>query len=252
MVDPLRARHFRQFLEAEHADENLAFYVAVEAYRSIRDVYDRELKGREIICNFVDDAAATQVNLGSGVRNRLRVKCPFKLSSSHKSHMISNQAVLAAGTDWPPTLFDQCQSEVFNMLRADKFHRFMQSMFYDLMAKALQFRSFVVNQEIFARFMQICTDLSPERWELTLAEDGLEVYNAVEAHGETLMLKTRCTIYRPAKEILEVVSSPRHKVGYDHFLVSCDVLKEFDKSFKIIKFIVKLPSMVAKDRDAVW
>lgn len=137
------------------------------------------------------------------------------------------------------------------MLRADKFNRFMQSMFYDLMVKALQLRRIVINPDLFANFLQLCTDLSPQNWELTLAEDGLEVYNALD-QGETLMLKTRCTIYRPARQILEVVSTPRHKLRYDHFLISCDVLKEFDDSFKVVKFVFKLPMFVAKDRDAVW
>ncbi len=119
-------------------------------------------------------------------------------------------------------------------MRNDKFGRFVNSMFYDIMVKALQFRSIVVNPELFGVFLYHCASYDPRVWDLQLSKDGLEVYNFIDQEQrESLMLKTRCTIYRSVREILHVVSSLEHKQRYDPFMSTCSLLKEFDPTFKV-------------------
>lgn len=217
--DPLRAQHFRAFLESEHSDENLTFYVAVEAYHSLDEPRERRAKAREIWDNLVSPDAPHQVNLPGGVVAQLRARL----------------------AEAPPDLFAEAQELVLQVLRTDKFHSFVASMFFDTMVKALQLRSIVINPQLFDAFLDKCVSSDPAVWEHTVTREAIEVYTYLPYADSTeaLMVKTRCTIYRPAEQVLEVVSSPLHKPRYDPDLAACEVLREYDASFKVVRYVLR-------------
>ncbi len=86
-----------------------------------------------------------------------------------------------------------------------------------------------------------------------MRRDGLEVYSQLASTGDDMFIvKARCTIYRPAHAVLRAVSTPALKLQYDATLAACHVVREFDETFKIVKYHFRSPSIVAKDRDAIW
>lgn len=104
--------------------------------------------------------------------------------------------------------------------------------------------------------------MDPRVWELTLRRDGLEVYTQINSNininsnstvdDDMLVVKARCTIYRPAHSILRAVSTPAVKLRFDASLAACHTVREFDDTFKIVRYHFKSHSIIAKDRDAIW
>ena len=95
----------REFLEAEHAGENLDFWLSVKEFASNPDVDKR--KAKHIFVTFCAEYADRQVNLP----HKMLAEIDTKLKNDEVS----------------PDIFDAARQEIFRLLERDKLVRFRQS-----------------------------------------------------------------------------------------------------------------------------
>mmetsp|Transcript_19866 Transcript_19866/g.41672 ORF Transcript_19866/g.41672 Transcript_19866/m.41672 type:complete len:619 (+) Transcript_19866:1290-3146(+) len=117
---------FREFLEKEHAGENLDFFVAVknfcvDADGAIGTRLSKE-KSKYIFITFCADYADRQINLPSRMREELDIK-------------------INGEEDLRPDLFDAALDEIFELMDKDKFPRYKNSE---------EFKDFLVRLGVFA------------------------------------------------------------------------------------------------------
>lgn len=101
---------FREFLEAEHAGENIDFWVAVKDFRANgEDELDkRKEQAKQIFVTFCADYADRQVNI------------PHKMRAEIDAKLQSDDAI-------SPDLFDAAMQEIYRLLDRDKFLRYKAS-----------------------------------------------------------------------------------------------------------------------------
>ncbi len=164
-----KAAFFKRFLEGEHADENLLFWLAVEKYRRRPDE-DLAVEARRIVVHHLDDAGAKQIFLPPPMRRvsaRTRhVKLPklkkdrqeTKTMAPHGVVDIScSQAIFEQLEHAPRTLFDAAQLEIANAMAVDNYGRFCESMLYEAMSNALENKSALVDPVVFSTFLRYCS-----------------------------------------------------------------------------------------------
>ncbi|KAL7554416.1 hypothetical protein ACHAWF_017853 [Thalassiosira exigua] len=104
---------FREFLEAEHAGENIDFWVAVKEFKANKedDEQKRKEQARQIFVTFCAEYADRQVNL------------PHKMIGE-----IDGRLQSVEGEDViPQDIFDDAWQEIFRLLEKDKFDRYKKS-----------------------------------------------------------------------------------------------------------------------------
>jgi len=103
---------FREFLEAEHAGENIDFIVAVENYQDIGDddLERRKEQAKYIFVTFCAQYADRQVN----IPHRMLVEIDTRLNKTED-------------TSPPNSLFDEARDEIYRLLQSDNFARFKKS-----------------------------------------------------------------------------------------------------------------------------
>ncbi|KAI5103859.1 regulator of G-protein signaling 16, partial [Silurus meridionalis] len=99
---------FRTFLQSEHSEENIAFYLACEDYKKTKMSSKLCSKAKKIYEEFIDADAPREVNL------------------DHETKSITKKNVQE------PTCscFDLAQSKIYTLMEKDCYPRFLKSAFY--------------------------------------------------------------------------------------------------------------------------
>lgn len=108
---PLGIASFRDFLDAEHASENIEFWVAVKNFKDGASSAQRKHKGKNIYEKFCTVSAKKQINI------------------AHKM-LAEIDATLQKEEDTPPDLFDAAFHEIMRVLELDKFPRYKKSSYF--------------------------------------------------------------------------------------------------------------------------
>ena len=101
---------FREFLESEHAGENIDFWVAVTDFQADEehDSNKRKEQAKHIFVTFCANYADRQVNL------------PQTMLADIDKSLHEDEGI-------KPDLFDKPKQEIFQLLEKDKFLRYKQS-----------------------------------------------------------------------------------------------------------------------------
>ncbi len=105
---PLGIASFRDFLDAEHASENIEFWVAVKNFKDSASSAQRKLKSKNIYEKFCMPSSKKQINIAYKTR-----ACIDEL--------------LQKDEDISPEIFDAALHEVTRVLELDKFPRYKKS-----------------------------------------------------------------------------------------------------------------------------
>jgi hypothetical protein len=114
LKDKQHVEAFREFLKEEHADENLAFFLAVEELKQCQMLLERRNVVEKLFSSFIVDDAPRQVNLPSSIRVKL----------------LQNRENFG-----DVEMFDAAQQEVLSTLRTNSLSRFLESCFYTGLVK---------------------------------------------------------------------------------------------------------------------
>nr|XP_057927829.1 regulator of G-protein signaling 8-like isoform X4 [Doryrhamphus excisus]XP_057927830.1 regulator of G-protein signaling 8-like isoform X4 [Doryrhamphus excisus] len=104
---------FRHFLKSELSEENLDFWSAVERFKGTRSLSKMAARATKIYEEFVSSGAPRQVNMDSKVRD----------STNHS---------LRLGVH--PASFQLAQDQIFHLMEADSYPRFLKSHLYAQLA----------------------------------------------------------------------------------------------------------------------
>jgi hypothetical protein len=105
IANPHACKCFKDFLEAEHAGENLDFMLAVASFRAnAKNEQNRIKKAAEIVKKYVTAQADSMINIPADVRS----------------------AILEAYSEGPATLFDEAYSVIMKNTERDSLQRFMK------------------------------------------------------------------------------------------------------------------------------
>ena len=115
LAHSLGVASFRDFLEAEHAGENIDFIVAVENYQAIGDddLDRRKEQAKYIFVTFCAQYADRQVN----IPHKMLIEIDTRLNKTE-------------GVSPPNSLFDEARDEIYRLLQSDNFVRFLKSDIY--------------------------------------------------------------------------------------------------------------------------
>ena len=122
---PTGYESFLEFLNSEFASESLHFWNTVNLYRTrfptMPDAKDRLEYANEITETFIRPSAVLEVNITSGVKNKI-----FDTLSACKTDLEEgkdNSELL--------TLFDPAQAEILKVMSRDNFRRYLKSPQYE-------------------------------------------------------------------------------------------------------------------------
>ena len=105
IANPQACKCFREFLEAEHAGENLEFLLAVASFRAnAKNEQNRIKKATEIVGKFVAVEAEKMINIPADIRS----------------------AILETYKEGPATLFDEAYGVIMKNTEMDSLQRFMK------------------------------------------------------------------------------------------------------------------------------
>ena len=115
LAHSLGVASFRDFLEAEHAGENIDFIIAVENYQGIGDddLERRKEQAKYIFVTFCAQYADRQVN----IPHKMLLEIDTRLNKTE-------------GVSPPNSLFDEARDEIYRLLQSDNFVRFLKSDIY--------------------------------------------------------------------------------------------------------------------------
>jgi CRP-like cAMP-binding protein len=108
---PLGIASFRDFLDAEHASENIEFWVAVKNFKDGASSVQRKQKGKNIYEKFCTASSKKQINI------------------AHKT-LAEIDAALLKDEDISSELFDVAFHEIIRVLELDKFPRYKKSPYF--------------------------------------------------------------------------------------------------------------------------
>lgn len=236
LKDPVNNEAYRRFLEREHCDEMLRFYMAVENFRELQDEKDLGRARHRIFNTFFRDGVPGEVNVSDGIRVAIVSKmdhCPID------KHM-----------------FDDAQQEVMTTMKHGTFSRFLQSIFYELLMRGLECKALVVNPVVLHTFVELCKSDHPKAWKRkkkTSQSLGYECFEWAEVLGEGVegIIKCRCDFECAGAIVHHVVSDCQQRLRYDDTLGRVDILHQFDPQFRVMQLHYKSPTIFARNRDAV-
>ncbi|XP_041855294.1 regulator of G-protein signaling 3-like isoform X2 [Melanotaenia boesemani] len=104
---------FRHFLRSEFSEENLDFWLAVERFKMTRPFSKMTARAGKIYEEFISTNAARQVNVDSSVRD----------STNHNLYLGVH-----------PASFQLAQDQIFSLMEADSYPRFLKSLLYAQLA----------------------------------------------------------------------------------------------------------------------
>ncbi|XP_067003571.2 regulator of G-protein signaling loco isoform X2 [Anabrus simplex] len=108
LEDPAGLHTFAEFLKKEFSHENIYFWVACEKYREIEDENERKKAAKDIFDRHLCSGAPEPVNVDSHARQ------------------VTKEGLEEAAQN----LFLQAQKQIFNLMKFDKYHRFIKSDLY--------------------------------------------------------------------------------------------------------------------------
>lgn len=108
---PLGIASFRDFLDEEHASENIEFWVAVKNFKDGASSAQRKQKGKNIYEKFCTTSSKKQINI------------------AHKM-LAEIDAALQKDEDISPDIFDAAFLEIIRVLELDKFPRYKKSAYF--------------------------------------------------------------------------------------------------------------------------
>jgi hypothetical protein len=100
LSDPTRVNAFHEFLKQEHADENLAFFLAVEQFKQNESKDDEKRLMDSLFSTYIVRNAPRQVNLPSIV--------------------VEDLLLAQKNAKQTKEIFDSAQQEVLHMLRTNR------------------------------------------------------------------------------------------------------------------------------------
>ncbi|KAK5617293.1 hypothetical protein CRENBAI_008344 [Crenichthys baileyi] len=104
---------FRHFLKSEFSEENLEFWLAVEEFKRTLSFSKMADQAKKIYDEFISTSAARQVNVDSFVRDSTNQSLIFNVN---------------------PTSFQLAQDQIFSLMEADSYPRFLKSRLYAQLA----------------------------------------------------------------------------------------------------------------------
>ncbi|XP_077374541.1 regulator of G-protein signaling 21-like [Festucalex cinctus] len=99
---------FREFLQSEHSEENILFWLACEEYKKIKDVPEMISSANRIYSEFVQTEAPKQINIDCSTREKI-------------TKDISQPTL---------TSFDSAQKLIYCLMARDCYPRFLKSDIY--------------------------------------------------------------------------------------------------------------------------
>lgn len=142
---------FRAFLQSEHSEENIDFWLSCEDYKKITSPSKLSARAEKIYREFVSSQAPKEVGVrgsvapwraslgGAGSWERGGARCPQRPSPAPAHGSLLPQVNLDAraraetsrGLQQPTrTCFDAAQRQVLQLLEEDSYPRFLRSHFY--------------------------------------------------------------------------------------------------------------------------
>ncbi|XP_068808605.1 regulator of G-protein signaling 13 [Struthio camelus] len=110
---------YKTYLETEHSDENITFWLACEAYKKITSQRKRISVARKLFTIYIQPQAPKEINIDSPVRKMI-------IRNLHEP------------TD---SCFDEAQRIVYMHMERDSYPRFLESKFYQKLKHSLQTNS---------------------------------------------------------------------------------------------------------------
>lgn len=135
----LGLRYFKEQMASEFSSENINFWDAVEKYHVISDIQENKqkqlLRANEIVKQYVIPDAPQWVNINADMRNKI-----IKLVNEQHGNRI---------------LFDDAQTEIYNLMSSDTFHRFTNSALYSKFKEDKMMFDVKINLDLEAARMQV-------------------------------------------------------------------------------------------------
>ncbi|XP_077471077.1 regulator of G-protein signaling 21 [Stigmatopora argus] len=104
---------FREFLQSEHSEENILFWLACEEYKKIKNVPEMISSANRIYTEFVQTEAPKQINIDCGTRENITKNM--------------SQPTL--------TSFDSAQKLIYSLMARDCYPRFLKSDVYQALLR---------------------------------------------------------------------------------------------------------------------
>ncbi len=181
LKDRQHVEAFNEFLKEEHADENLAFFLAVEEFKATASspmMLDRVSVVDKLFRTFILPDSPRQVNIPSQVLRDL----------------------LAQRKNVDLNMFDAAQREVVATLRTNSFSRFLESCFYTGLARGIQYRQEYLDPMVLTTFRNICYNDIQWKKKKNLGRVACFSCNGVD---DDLIIKARCVIRAPPEKIVQ-------------------------------------------------
>lgn len=125
LQDPICLSYFRSFLQLEHSEENILFWIQTQKFPKIEDPSDRRSTAKKLFKDFIVTGAPYQVNVSHPTRENL------------------NKLINDESQDLPPTLFERGEKEIFTLMRTDSVDRFFKSPLFERLQKRISKHSFL-------------------------------------------------------------------------------------------------------------
>ncbi|XP_061550633.1 regulator of G-protein signaling 21-like [Phycodurus eques] len=109
---------FRQFLQSEHSEENILFWLACEEHKKMKNVPEMISSANRIYFEFVQTEAPKQINIDCGTREEI-------------AKNISQPT---------PTSFDSAQKLIYSLMARDCYPRFLKSDIYQALLRRSDLR----------------------------------------------------------------------------------------------------------------
>lgn len=186
---------FKEYLTAEHAEENILFWESVESYHQLQTVDEMEEVMEDIYNQFISDKAKWEVSLDS--------KCRMNLEKNITNATRSS--------------FDEAQLQVYKTMERDNYTRFQRSkMYLDFLMKQI---SHETRTKWSTDFDELMTNdegrhLFLEFLELEKADENIRFYEATQDYRKILNSRHRKT---RAREIFNqfVSTDARTEISID-------------------------------------
>ncbi|NXA33995.1 RGS13 protein, partial [Eudromia elegans] len=107
---------YQTYLETEHSEENIKFWLDCEAYKKITSQRKRISVARKLFTDYVESEAPNEINIDSPVRKTI----------------IGNLQEPTA------SCFDEAQRIIYMHMERDSYPRFLESKFYQKLKHSLQ------------------------------------------------------------------------------------------------------------------
>lgn len=208
LQDPEKIVHFKQFLEKEHNNENLLFWMEVESFKNTTDKEQLRKRAQTIYQKFIHSDGPLVLNL------------PFKFMQKIEDIMKNKNEISS-------NLFDEAQAEIFKLMQMDPFpryfniffllkkKRFLKSAFYSAIYASANKKKINIPLRVFDEvlldgdeeegfiILKIISNKSVDNnWGPPVAiKKDIKIFKKMYKDSKTYCFKSHTTIHVPANEV---------------------------------------------------